>query len=120
MSVQTMKKGALNFLQKPFKNEDLLQSVSEALALSQKLKEKKEEMNKARSLIGALTPREIEILKYLLAGMLNKQVAYELDIAEHTVKIHRGLICQKLGVYSLPEILRIADKAGVVPFEKKY
>lgn len=120
MSVRTMKKGAFNFLEKPFKNQELLQSVSEALALSQKLKEKKGEIGKARRLTNALTPREIEILKYLLAGYLNKQIGYELDISEHTVKLHRHVICDKLGVKSVPELMRIADKAGIIPFEKKY
>jgi two-component system, LuxR family, response regulator FixJ len=120
MTVRTMKKGAFNFLEKPFKNQELLQSVSEALALSQKLKEKKGEIGKARRLTNALTPREIEILKYLLAGYLNKQIGYELDISEHTVKLHRHVICDKLGVKSVPELMRIADKAGIIPFEKKY
>jgi two-component system, LuxR family, response regulator FixJ len=120
MSVRTIKKGALNFLEKPFKNEELLQSVTEALVLSQKLKEKKEKTNKARNLIGTLSAREVEILKYLLAGYLNKQIAYELDITEHTVKLHRHNICEKLGVNSVPELMRIADKAGIIPFEKKY
>jgi FixJ family two-component response regulator len=120
MSVNTMKKGALNFLEKPFKNEELLQSVSEALALSQKLKEKKDEIRNAQNLIDALTTREFEILKYILSGILNKQIAFELDISEHTVKLHRHSICEKLGVKSVPELMRIADKAGIVPFEKKY
>lgn len=120
MSVDAVKKGAVNFLEKPFEEEALLQSVSEALELSNKLKVEKEEVQIACNLINTLTPRENEVCKYLINGMLNKQIAYELNIAEHTVKLHRHSICEKLGVKSVPEIIRIADKAGVVPFKKKY
>ncbi len=112
MSVQALKKGAVNFLEKPFKDNELLQSVSEALAMSRQLKADKEEVTAAWKLISTLSRRENEILKYLLTGMLNKQIASELHIAEHTVKLHRQSICEKLGVKSVPEILRIADKAG--------
>jgi FixJ family two-component response regulator len=120
MSVQALKKGAFNFLEKPFKDEELLQSVSEAIALSCRLTEAREEKIDAEKLIGALTPREHEILKYLLTGMLNKQIASVFDITEHTVKLHRHSICEKLGVRSVPEIIRIADKAGIIPSEKNY
>jgi FixJ family two-component response regulator len=114
MSVQALKKGAFNFLEKPFKDEELLQSVSGAVALSKKLTEAKGEKINAKKLIGALTPREHQILEYLITGMLNKQIAYKLSIAEQTVKLHRHSICEKLGVKSVPEILRIADKAGII------
>ena len=115
MTVDALKKGAVNFLEKPFKDDELLNSVSEALSLSKKLKSEKEEYQAAFDLIETLTPREKEILKYLLSGMLNKQIAFELNITEHTVKLHRHSICEKLGVKSVPEILRIADKAGIIP-----
>jgi FixJ family two-component response regulator len=112
MSVQALKKGAVNFLEKPFADEELLQSINEALAMSRKLKTEKEEIQKAQKLIATLTPRESEILKYVVTGMLNKQIAAELQIAEQTVKLHRQSICEKLGVKSVPEIMRIAEKAG--------
>jgi FixJ family two-component response regulator len=120
MSVHTLKKGAVNFLEKPFKDEVLLNSITEAMALSQKTKQEKEETRAAKKLLNTLTPRESEILKYLMSGMLNKQIAYELNIAEHTVKLHRHSISEKIGVKSVPEILRLADKAGIIPFENKY
>jgi FixJ family two-component response regulator len=113
MSVNAVKKGAVNFLEKPFKEEDILNSVSESVHLSRNLVMQKAEQKTAQNLINLLTPRELEIVKFLPAGLLNKQIAGELNIAEQTVKIHRRNICDKLGVKSVPEILRIAEKAGV-------
>jgi FixJ family two-component response regulator len=115
MSVTALKKGAINFLEKPFKDEELLQSISEALAMSKKMKAENDEVKNARSLIGSLTPKENEVLKYLLIGMLNKQIANELNITEHTVKLHRMSISEKLGVKSVAEIIHIAEKAGFHP-----
>ena len=115
MSVTALKKGAINFLEKPFNDEELLQSISEALAVSKKMKAENDEVKNARSLIGSLTPKENEVLKYLLIGMLNKQIANELNITEHTVKLHRMSISEKLGVKSVAEIIHIAEKAGFHP-----
>ena len=98
----------------------MLKSVSEAVDLCRKIIEEKDEAILAGRLVGSLTPRETEILKYLITGMLNKQIASELSIAEHTVKLHRHSICDKLGVKSVPEIIRIADRAGVVPIKNNY
>ena len=116
MSVHALKKGAVNFLEKPFADDELLQSINEALAMSRKLRIEKEEIQKAKQLIKTLTLRESEILKYVITGMLNKQIASELQIAEQTVKLHRQSICEKLGVKSVPEIIRIAEKAGISRF----
>ena len=120
MTVQVLRKGAINFLEKPLKKEELLKSVNEALSLSRQLKSEEEEYKKAFQLINSLTHKELEILKYIMSGMLYKQIAYELTIAEQTVKVHRRNICIKLGVKSVPEIIRIAEKAGVIRSEKKY
>ena len=120
MTVQALRKGAINFLEKPLKKEELLKSVFEALNLSRQLKAEMDENTKAKQLIHSLTPKELGILKYIISGMLYKQIAYELTIAEATVKVHRRNICNKLGVKSVPEIIRIAEKAGVIPSEKKY
>ncbi len=118
MSVSTMKKGAVNFLEKPFDDNDLLNSVADAVQISQRIAAEKNEAKQAASLISTLTGRETEVLSLLLTGMLNKQIAFDLNIAEQTVKLHRHSICEKLGVKSLPGLLRIADKAGLKPSGK--
>jgi len=115
MSVSTIKKGAVNFLEKPFNDDELLKSVGDAIQISQRLAADKIEKEQAASLISTLTVRETEVLSLLLSGMLNKQIASDLNIAEQTVKLHRHSICEKLGVKSLPGLLRIADKAGLKP-----
>ena len=115
MSVETIRKGAINFLEKPFEEEELLNSVSEAIQLSQKLKEKQDKSRMAKKLIDTLTPREIEILKYVITGLLNKQTAGMLRIAEHTVQLHKLHITNKLGVKSIPEMIAIARNAGITP-----
>jgi FixJ family two-component response regulator len=115
MSVATMKKGAVNFLEKPFNDEELLKSVVDAVQLSRKLLSEKSEAKKASELLSRLTPRETEILSLLVTGMLNKQIGSDLNIAEQTVKLHRHSIFEKLGVKSLPGLVRITDIAGFKP-----
>ena len=119
ISVTALRKGAINFLEKPFKEEELLRSVTEGLLWCDIVKTEQTEKKQALMLTASLTQREHEILSYLITGMLNKQIASELGIAEHTVKLHRQSISEKLGVKSVPEILRIADKAGILPNLKK-
>jgi FixJ family two-component response regulator len=115
MSVATMKKGAVNFLEKPFNDEELLKSVADAVQLSRKLVSEKAEVKRASELLSRLTPRETEILSLLVTGMLNKQIGSDLNIAEQTVKLHRHSIFEKLGVKSLPGLVRITDIAGFKP-----
>ena len=113
MSVDAMKKGAINFLQKPLDDNQLLRAIDEALIKSRELITDRVESARAEELISTLTPREDEILRFLLTGMLNKQIAAKLNIAEHTVKLHRGKITEKLGVKSVAELVRIAEKANI-------
>jgi FixJ family two-component response regulator len=115
LSVETIRKGAINFLEKPFEEEELLNSVSEAILLSEKLKEEQDQSRVAKKLIDTLTPRETEILKYVITGMLNKQTAGKLSIAEHTVQLHKLNITNKLGVKSIPEMIAIVRNAGITP-----
>ena len=115
MSVQAMKKGAVNFLAKPFDDEELLQAVREAIEKDRGAKAERAEVHDIRRRIELLTPREVEILRYVITGMLNKQIALKLGIAEKTVKVHRGRIMEKLRVDSVAELVRLAEKAGIEP-----
>jgi two-component system, LuxR family, response regulator FixJ len=117
MSVQAMKKGAVDFLPKPFDEDQLLDALRKAI---EKDMHAKAERAGARDILGRmeqLTPREYEILQYLITGMLNKQVAFKLGIAEKTVKIHRSRVFEKLGTRSVAELVRMAEKAGIEPPE---
>ncbi|MEI7981881.1 MAG: response regulator [Bacteroidota bacterium] len=119
MSVHTLKKGAVNYLEKPFQEEEILLSVSEALERSRKILTDGEEIVKAQHLIQKLTPKEYEVFTYLITGLLNKQIADKLHIVEHTVKIHKHSICEKFRVKSVPEIIHIAYQAGLLSSGKK-
>ncbi|MCK7517520.1 MAG: response regulator [Ignavibacteriales bacterium] len=113
MSVSALKKGAVNFLLKPFEDKQLLDAIDEAIKLCGDTKKESDEKLRMKLLIDKLTPREFEIFRYILTGMLNKQIAAELNIAEPTVKIHRGNIMHKLGINSAAEMVRIAERLGI-------
>jgi len=113
MCARVMKAGAVDFLQKPFTSEELSKVVERALARSLEQRRRATERDDARRLLESLTPREFEVMQLLLTGMLNKQVAGELGTAERTIKAHRGRVMRKLGVTSLPDLLRLAQRAGV-------
>lgn len=117
MSVKAMKTGAVDFLTKPFDEDDLLSAVQEALKKDIKTRETIDERQSILHKIESLTPREYEILTYVITGMLNKQIAYDLDISEKTVKVHRGRVMEKVGVDSVAQLVRMADKAGIQPAE---
>jgi FixJ family two-component response regulator len=110
MTVQALKKGAINFLQKPIDDKIMLKSVDEAVINSNVLLNIQMEKDECKALMDSLTPRELEILRLVIKGKLNKQIASDLNIAEHTVKLHRGRITEKLGVKSVPEIIYIAQR----------
>jgi FixJ family two-component response regulator len=114
-SVQAIKKGAVDFLTKPFDDKKLLQAVESAIEKDRLGKAEYDETLDIRRRIELLTPREYEIFRYVITGMLNKQIALKLDIAEKTVKVHRGRIMEKLRAGSVAELVRLAEKVGIEP-----
>jgi FixJ family two-component response regulator len=114
-SVQAMKSGALEFLEKPVAETTLLEAATRAIDRHRRLRQEKTAMQEIEQRLGSLTPRERQILGFLVKGWLNKQIAYELQIAEITVKIHRGRIMQKLQCSSLADLVLLAAKAGINP-----
>ena len=117
MSVQAMKKGAVDFLSKPFDDNELLNAVEEALAKDSEVRLNMDKQNHIMQRLNSLTTREYEVLRYLITGMLYKQIAYELKISEWTVKAHRKQIFHKMAVDSLAELVRLTEMAGVKPVD---
>jgi len=115
MCAKAMKAGAVDFLPKPFKAKQLLESVERALTRSSEQLLRASEKNHALSLLQRLTPREYEVMKLVATGMLNKQVGGELGMAEKTVKTHRAHMMQKLGIMSVAELMVVLQKAEVTP-----
>lgn len=110
-----MKMGAIDFLTKPVDAEDLLAAIEESLAKDSESRARLAEDASIRDLIGTLTPREHEVMTYVITGMLNKQIAAALEISEETVKIHRARVMGKLGIVSVAELVRLCERAGVEP-----
>ena len=115
MCAQAMKAGAVDFLPKPFRADELLQCVERALIRSTEQRRRSAEKNEARHLLALLTPREFEVMQLVTTGRLNKQIAGELGTAEKTVKVHRGRMMQKLRVSSVAGLVRLVEKAGIAP-----
>jgi len=115
MSVQAMKRGAVDFLTKPFDDEELMQAVKKAIEQDRTAKAERGEVHDTLKRIEQLTPREQEVLRFVITGMLNKRIALKLGIAEKTVKVHRGRIMEKLCVDSVADLVRLAEKADIRP-----
>src|SRR6266566_3121346 len=115
---QAMKNGAVDFLMKPFDGGELIQAVKRALRRGAEYLRKRREKREARGRIDKLTPREFEVLRFVVMGLLNKQIAAELHTAAKTIKVHRGRVMQKLGVSSVPDLVRVSERAGVSPARK--
>ena len=114
MGVQAMKSGAVDFLTKPFDVESLLEAVERALKKDVKALGEEGRIAKLLDRVKLLTPRETEVFALVVTGMLNKHVAAELGISEKTVKVHRARVMEKMEAHSLAELVRLADRAGVI------
>ncbi len=115
ITAEAMKKGAVDFLTKPVDRDDLLGAIHTSLAKDAENRAQTAELSTIQEQIDTLTPREHEVMTYVIAGMLNKQIAVKLGISEETVKIHRGRVMQKLEIASVAELVRLCEKAGIAP-----
>ena len=117
MSVKALKAGAVEFLTKPFRDQDLLDAIQQALQRDRATREQQAEILDVHERYRTLTPREREVMTLVVSGLLNKQIASEIGASEATVKIHRGNMMQKMHVGSLIELVRMADKLKLIPLK---
>ena len=113
MTVQAMKGGAVEFLSKPFREQDILDAIHSAINFDRAARLQRARLADLRGRYHALTAREREVMAHVVTGMLNKQVADELGTTEKTIKVHRGHIMQKMGVKSFADLVRAAEKLGI-------
>ncbi len=112
-----MKKGAVDFLTKPVDRDHLLKAIAESLEKDRENRKTLDNLARVRKKLAALSQREYEVMTYVIAGLLNKQIAYELGITEDTVKVHRGRLMKKMNAESVAELVRLTEIAGVKPAE---
>jgi FixJ family two-component response regulator len=113
MTVRAMKAGAVDFLTKPFREQDMLDAVAKAIERDRKRRNDDQVRSELKSRLASLTPREQEVLALVASGLMNKQIAAEVGLAEITVKIHRGHIMKKMAARSLADLVRMAEALGV-------
>jgi FixJ family two-component response regulator len=115
MSVRAMKAGAVEFLTKPFRDQDLLNAIQQSIERDRAARKERSQMADLRERYESLTAREREVMALVVRGLLNKQVAGELGISEITIKVHRGQVMQKMQAQSLAELVRMAGRLGISP-----
>jgi FixJ family two-component response regulator len=113
MSVQAMKAGAVDFLPKPVKDSELMRAIEQALGRAIRENTRNAEFQEIQRRVETLTPREREVMERVVTGMMNKQVAHELGTVEKTIKVHRSRVMEKMGVESLAELVRLAERIGI-------
>lgn len=114
MTVRAMKAGAVEFLTKPFREQELLEAVQRAISKHRQTRDQRASMKVLQSRYELLTPREREVFPLVASGLLNKQVAAELKASEKTIKVHRGQLMQKMEAHSLSDLIRMAEQLGVL------
>jgi len=111
--VRAMKAGAVEFLTKPFRDQDLLDAIAQALDRDRAARARRAGLAELRERYEQLTPREREVMDLVVSGLLNKQIAAALGVSEITIKVHRGQVMQKMGAESVADLVRMADKLGI-------
>ena len=119
MSVQAMKAGAVEFLTKPFRDQDLLDAVRSGIQLDRKAREERAELAELRDCVRQLTQREQGVMSLVVSGLLNKQIALQLGTSEKTIKIHRGQVMRKMRANSLADLVRMSQKLGLALISRK-
>jgi FixJ family two-component response regulator len=113
MTVKAMKAGAIEFLTKPFRDQDMLDAIQLALERDRTRREQDGRLAQLKALFGSLTSREQEVIGFVTAGLMNKQIAAEMGVSVITVKVHRGNVMRKMGAKSLTDLVRMADALGI-------